>query len=179
MMRFYDPTLIPWLVERAAKAKGWGEDKKALQGVITVTVLKLGKDDQLSTMSRIVRDYGTQIEKDALALAEKQLKACGDRVSCYLAEIEKSENQEQKTQFAGIKAGYMIGILGNEQTRDELIKRLDDARLPAPDPVDARDRLRDLRRGGVHRALELGEALRIGAREARHRPGEAPLPERQ
>ena len=123
--RFYDPTMIDWLAERAAKAKGWGEDKKALQSVITVTVLKLGKDDQLGTMKQLVKDYGTQIEKDALALAEKQLKACGDRVSCYLAEIEKGESQEQKTQFAGIKAGYMIGILGNEQQRDELIKRLD------------------------------------------------------
>ena len=123
--RFYDPGMIDWLLDQAADAKGAGEDKKALQSVITVTVLKLGKADQLPALRKAVRDYGTQIEKDALALAEKQLKACGDRVSCYLAEVEKSENQDTKTQFSGIKAAYMIGILGNEQSRDELIKRLD------------------------------------------------------
>jgi HEAT repeat protein len=123
--RFYDPGMIDWLLEQAADAKGSAEDKKALQSVITVSVLKLGKVDQLPEIRKAVSAYGTQIEKDALALAEKQLKACGDRVSCYLAEVEKSENQDPKTQFAGIKAAYMIGVLGNEQSRDELIKRLD------------------------------------------------------
>jgi flagellar basal body-associated protein FliL len=41
-----------------------------------------------------------------------------------LSEIEKSENQEQKTQFVAIKAAYMIGIFGNDQARGELIDRL-------------------------------------------------------
>ncbi len=122
---FFDPGMIPWLLERAESQAGSGEDKKALQSLITITALKLAKPDQLSAVKAAVNRYGTKIEKDALALTEQLLKACGDRASCYLAAIEKSENQEQKTQFAGIKAGYMIGILGNEQTRAELVQRLD------------------------------------------------------
>ncbi len=122
---FYDPGMIDWLLERAEKTKGGAEDKKALQGTITITALKLAKPNQIAKVkSQAVDKYGTQIEKDAYALTDKMLKACGDRVSCYLTNIEKSENQEQKSQFAGIKAGYMIGILGNEQTVDELVKRL-------------------------------------------------------
>lgn len=121
---FYDPGMVDWLLERAQATKGGAEDKKALQGAITITVLKLAKADQLSKAKGAVDKYGTKIEKDAYAHTEKILKACGDRVSCYLTAIEKSENQEQKSQFAGIKAGYMIGILGNEQTVDELVKRL-------------------------------------------------------
>jgi hypothetical protein len=46
-------------------------------------------------------------------------------VPCYLDAIEKGESQEQATQFAGIKSGYMIAILGNEDARGELISRLD------------------------------------------------------
>ncbi len=122
---FYDPGMIDWLLERAEKTKGGAEDKKALQGTITVTVLKLAKPDQMSKAKGAVDKYGTKIEKDAYALTDKIVKACGERVSCYLSNIEKSENQEQKSQFAGIKAGYMIGILGNEQTVPELVKRLD------------------------------------------------------
>ncbi len=121
---FYDPGMVDWLLGRAENTKGGAEDKKALQGTITVTVLKLVKPDQLGKAKGAVDKYGTKIEKDAYAHTDKILKACGERVSCYLAAIEKSENQEQKSQFAGIKAGYMIGILGNEQTVDELVKRL-------------------------------------------------------
>jgi HEAT repeat protein len=123
--RFYDPAMVPWLLERAEKTAGGGEEKKGLQGAITVVVLKLAKPDQLAQAKAAVDKYGTQYEKDYHKLVDKVVKACGDRVSCYLEAIEKSENQEQNTQFAAIKSGYMIGIYGNEATRADLIGRLE------------------------------------------------------
>lgn len=122
--QFYDPSLIDWLLVRAEKTAGSGDDKTAFQSTILATVLKLSKPNQLDVVRGAVKKYGTQMEKDFLGMAEKQLKACGDRVQCYLSEIEKSENQEQKTQFTAIKAAYMIGIFGNDQSRGELIDRL-------------------------------------------------------
>jgi HEAT repeat protein len=122
--QFYDPGLIDWLLVRAEKTAGSGDDKTAFQSTVLATVLKLAKPNQLDTVRAAVKKYGTQMEKDFLGMAEKQLKACGDRVQCYLTEIEKGENQEQKTQFAAIKAAYMIGIFGNDQSRSELIDRL-------------------------------------------------------
>lgn len=122
--QFYDPNMVDWLLTRAEKTKGSGDDKTAFQSTCLTTVLKLAKPDQLDTVRAAVKKYGTQMEKDFLGMAEKQLKACGDRVQCYLSEIEKSENQEQKTQFVAIKAAYMIGIFGNDQARSELIDRL-------------------------------------------------------
>ncbi len=122
--QFYDPTMIPWLLDRAEKTKGFGDDKTALQSAILVTVLKLAKAEQLGLVKEAVAKYGTTLEKDFLAIAEKELKACGDRVQCYLGEIEKSENQEQSKQFAAIKACYMVGVYGNDQTRNDLIERL-------------------------------------------------------
>lgn len=123
--QFYDAEMANWLLERAEAVKGDIEEKKALQSVITVTVLKLAKPDQLPAVKRAVVRYGTQIEKDIYTQVEQILTACGDRVGCYLTAIEKPENQERKSQFVGIKAGYMVGILGNEQSRGELIQRLD------------------------------------------------------
>ena len=122
--QFYDPNMIDWLLVRAEKTAGSGDDKTAFQSTVLATVLKLAKPNQLDTVRAAVKKYGTQMEKDFLGMAEKQLKACGDRVQCYLSEIEKSENQEQKTQFVAIKAAYMIGIFGNDQARGELIDRL-------------------------------------------------------
>jgi hypothetical protein len=122
---FFDPSLVDWLIERGQAAKGDADEKKALQQTITVTAIKLAKSDQLPTVKRAVAAYGTQLENDLLSQAESLLKACGDRAPCYVEAIQKSENQDRKMQFTGIKAGYMAGIYGNEQTRDEIVSRLD------------------------------------------------------
>lgn len=123
--QFFDPAMVTWLLERAAKTKGSDDDRKALQSAITVTALKIAKPEQMPQVKAAVDKYGTQLEKDIYALVDKQLKACGDRVACYVAALQKAENQDRATQFAGIKAGYMIGILGNEQNRDEIVAGID------------------------------------------------------
>ncbi len=119
--QFFDSSMVEWLLQRAAKAKGSDEDKKSLQLAITVTALKLAKPDQMAQVKVAVDKYGTQLEKTSFTLVDNLVKACGDRVPCYVTALEKPENQEQASQFAGIKAGYMIGILGNEQNRDEIV----------------------------------------------------------
>jgi HEAT repeat protein len=122
---FFDPDLVPWLLGRAEATKGDADERKALQQSITVTSIKLAKPDQLAAVKRAAAAYGTQLEKDLIVQADALLKACGDRAPCYVEAIQKPENQERKTQFTGIKAAYMAGIFGNEQTRDEIVNRLD------------------------------------------------------
>lgn len=124
--QFYNADeFVDWLLERAEKTKGSGEDLKALQGAILVTTIKLAKASQLDKVKAAVDKYGTKLEKDLYAQAEKLVKACGDKAECYLTEMEKSSNQEQATQFIAIKAGYMSAILGGEAQRDELVARID------------------------------------------------------
>src|SRR6478736_4682843 len=123
--QFFDPSMVDWLLGRVAKLKGSDEDKKGLQLAVTVTVMKLAKPDQLATVKVAVDKYGTKLEKDAFAGVEELLKACGDRVACYVTALQKGENQDRAKQFIGIKAGYMIGILGDEQSRDEVVKGID------------------------------------------------------
>jgi hypothetical protein len=124
--QFYDPGMVDWLLGRAAKLKGSAEDLKGYQAAVTQTALKLAKPDQLATVKAAVDRYGSaDIEQKLYKIVEAQLKACGDRAACYVAAIQKPENQEQANQFAGVKAGYMIGILGNDATRDELVGVID------------------------------------------------------
>jgi HEAT repeat protein len=124
---FYDPDFIPWLLERADKTKSTAdqkEEKTMLQSTATITAIKLMKPDQVSIVGDAVTKWGTQIEKDAFKYASELLKSCGDRVPCYIANIEKSENQEKAKQSVGIKAGYMIGVYGDEKARGGLIDAL-------------------------------------------------------
>lgn len=123
---FYDPGMVDWLLDRAAKTKGSGDDLKGYQAAVTQTVMKLAKADQLATVKVAVDKYGSEdIEKKLFKLVEAQVKACGDRAACYVAAIQKPENQDQNTQFAGVKAGYMIAILGDAAARDELVGAVD------------------------------------------------------
>lgn len=122
--QFYDADFVPWLLDRADKTKGSGEDKTNLQSMALLTSIKLMKPDQTALVGADVQKWGSQLEKDAFNLGSDLLKRCGDRAACYLSEIEKNENQEKAKQSVGIKAGYMIGIYGNDQVRMQLIDRL-------------------------------------------------------
>lgn len=125
---FYDAEFVPWLIDRANKTPSSAdekEEKTLLQSTATITAIKLMKPDQTAVVNDAVGKWGTQIEKDAFKLGSDLLKACGDRVDCYLANVEKGENQDKTRQQAGIKAGYMIGEYGDEKARGELIQRLD------------------------------------------------------
>jgi HEAT repeat protein len=121
---FFDPSLIPWLIAEAKGAKGDEDVKKGTQAAITVAVIKLARPADLEAVKGAVQSYGTQLERDVFVQAEGLLNSCKGKVECYLAAIEKEESQDKKSQFVGIKAAYMIGVLGNEGTRDELVKRM-------------------------------------------------------
>jgi HEAT repeat protein len=120
---FFDPELIPWLIAEAKGAKGDEDVKKGTQAAITVSVIKLARSQDLDAVKGAVQSYGTQLERDVFKQAEGLLNTCKGKVECYLTEIEKDGSQDKKGQFIGIKAAYMIGILGNEGTRDELVKK--------------------------------------------------------
>jgi hypothetical protein len=123
--QFFDPGMVPWLLERAGAAKGSGDDLKAFQAGVTQAVLKLAKPDQLATVKAATDRYGSaDIEQKLYKQVDALVKACGDRAACYVAAIQKPENQEQVNQFTGVKAGYMIAILGNDSARDDLVAAL-------------------------------------------------------
>jgi HEAT repeat protein len=122
--RFCDPSLAPWLVETAGKLKGDADDRKSAQAAMTVTALKLAKAEDLPTVKSAVEKYGTDLEKKLAKQVEAAVGACKDDVSCYIAQMQKPENQKVENQFIGIKSGYMVAILGNEAARDKLIDSL-------------------------------------------------------
>lgn len=119
--QFYDPTLIDWLLSRAESTKGSGEEMTALQQGLVMTALKLAKPEQWDQVSAAAKKYHME---DLVKGGDAVVKSCGDKVACYLAAIEDSKNQDQANQLAGIKAGYMLGVLGNASTRDSLLDAL-------------------------------------------------------
>jgi hypothetical protein len=121
---FCDPSLASWMIETAGKLKGDADDRKAAQAGMTVTALKLVKADGLAEVKSAVDRYGTDLEKGLYKQVEAAIGSCKDDAICYVGLMTKPENQKPENQFVGIKAGYMVAILGNEAARDKLVDSL-------------------------------------------------------
>jgi len=133
--RFYDPTMIDWMVDfgKGLKAPN-AEDLKDLRATILLTAFKLAKANQMPALKALMSDWGTKqtdpkskykyFEEPLFEQADEVLKACGDRVPCYLSTIEKSDSQAKDTQFKGIKCAYMLAIHGDEKTPAQIVERL-------------------------------------------------------
>jgi hypothetical protein len=121
---FYDPLIVPWLLKQIKGAKGSDNDKDAVQLAALVTGIKIMNKGQVGDVKAAVDKEGTQIEKDALRLATDVVNGCGDNVACYVSKVQEPMAQEEKTQFMGIKAAYMLAILGNAGTSMEIVKQL-------------------------------------------------------
>ncbi len=119
--KFYDASLVDWMLQQAQASKGSGETQTAIQQSLVSSAIKVAKSSQWSDVEAAAKRYKVE---DLFKTADTVMKACGDKVDCYLAEIEKTDNQSEKNQLAGIKAGYMIGVLGDAKARDATVERL-------------------------------------------------------
>jgi HEAT repeat protein len=128
---FYDSQLVPWLLKQIKQAKGNDNDKDAVQLAALVTAIKLMNKGQAADVKASIDKEGTSIEKDAFKLAADVANGCGDNLGCYLSKLQEPAAQEEKTQFVGIKAAYMLGILGNPGTSMEIVKALPKVRNAA------------------------------------------------
>jgi hypothetical protein len=125
---FYDPSVIDSLVARGNNFKGDTEDRDVIRDGAMATMIKLMRKDQIELVEKTINDWApkkdqAKLEKAALEKAKTVLNACGDKVECYLAKIEEAAVQEKTEQMIGIKASYMLAILGNDKTRMEIVNR--------------------------------------------------------
>jgi HEAT repeat protein len=128
MAQFYDPSVIDVLINRVNNYKGEQEDRDVLRDTALPTMIKLMRKDQIALVEGAIKKWApkpeeAKLEKEALEKAKAVLNACGDKTECYLAKLEEAAVQEKGEQFQGIKSAYMLGILGSDKTRMEIVKR--------------------------------------------------------
>ncbi len=124
--KFMDSSIVPWALQQVGKlktAKGSKEDIDNIQAALLQTAMKVMKKDQVDDVKKAVDAEGGDLEKQAFAKAADLVNACADNVGCYLGKIEDPAVQEKKGEFIGIKAAYMLGMLGNDATKAEIMKR--------------------------------------------------------
>lgn len=123
-----DPSVVPWLLKQVDVVgkgpKDQKEDIDVVQSGLMASAMKLMKKEQADEVKKVVDKEGNDLDKQTFKLANDLLAACGDKVGCYLEKVDAEASQAKNGQFAGIKAAYMLGALGNESVKAELLKRL-------------------------------------------------------
>lgn len=125
--KFMDSSIVPWLLKQVnvlKTAKGQKEDIDNIQAALLQTAMKLMKKDQLDEVKRSVDAEGDDLTKKGFGQVSGLLNACADNAGCYLAKLADPGVQEKNDQFVGVKAAYMLGALGNEGTKAEIVKQL-------------------------------------------------------
>ena len=152
----YDPQVVPWLLKQVKGAKGGEGEKDVTQIAGLVSAIKLMTKAQAAEVKAMVDKEGTGIEKDAYKLAADVVSGCGDNAGCYIAKLQEPAAQQEKTQFIGIKAAYMLAIVGNAGTSSEIVKQLPKVRNAAVRfaAVSAIDHLTQKDTGPVADALQ-------------------------
>ena len=126
MADWMDSSIVPWLLKQVdAVAKGAKEKEEAdlIQGALLQTAMKVMRKEQLEEVKKAVDKEGSDLEKAAFKLTSDVLTACGDNVGCYLGKLEDEKVQEKNQQFTGIKSASMLGMLGKDDTKAEIVKR--------------------------------------------------------
>jgi hypothetical protein len=126
----FDSSLVPWVVKDALAQKGEDADLEEARGNAFVLTLKLAKPDQVADIDKLGdlkatggSTIGKGYEKEAKA-AKELLKECGDKLDCYMGKLVDPNVHVGDKQFIGIKAAYMVGILGTEAIKPKLLEMI-------------------------------------------------------
>lgn len=140
---FYEPSLTPWLVKTAIDLKGDASEIDPVRGYSFVAAVKLMQPDQVAEVETLaatkavtmVADEKTGQEKkkdttvgesykEQFASAKKVLEACKTDVKCFMTAATNEDNHKKENQFTAIKALYMVGMLGTDAERDQLVDQI-------------------------------------------------------
>ncbi len=123
---FFDPDLAMQVAEKAAKMKG--EDAAYAQAAAIEMLMKVARKKDWAMVETLSNKPITYPKKSTVGKGyEKELKAlkaaldeCGDEMACWEKKLTAGASQQKKNQIVGIKAGYMMAILGGDAARKKL-----------------------------------------------------------
>jgi hypothetical protein len=116
--RFYDAETVPWLLTQANAAKGKDEEAKSAALMSAIEVMK---GAHVAKVKAAIDKIGGEKEKSAFKAASEVLVKCAEDVNCYLAKLK---DEDASGGFVGVKAAYMVGLLGDTRAGMEVVKLL-------------------------------------------------------
>jgi HEAT repeat protein len=120
---FGDPELVPWVLARVKGARDGYVRREGLR-----TAILLMKSTQVAAVKAVVEKEGTDADKAGVSAASQLLDRCGHELDCYLSRLAEPGGAEAKAVPLGVKAAYMLAILGDAETAMKVASRLKDVK---------------------------------------------------
>jgi hypothetical protein len=132
--QLFDSSITPWIVSSAMAAKGVAGEVEAVRGASLIAAMKLMTAEQVGTVEKLARvqvgtakgkpiTLGQGFERD-YRVAKDLVMGCAGRVDCYLDSLADPISQSLETQFRGVKAAMMVGVLGGAGDAVRLVDRI-------------------------------------------------------
>jgi len=174
------------VIEQALKLKGEEADTAPVQDATLGMAMKIALEEHIPLLDRLaavkvtypqVTTIGKAYEKE-MGITKKVLKECsGKGTECWLAKLVEHDSQQATTQFQGIKAAYMLGILGDEKVKGKIVEALPQVTNPAVRfvTVSVLDRLSPKGDAAMADKLEAIVQKNIESRDSNKIQADAPL----
>lgn len=124
----FDASVVPWVMKETLRQRGSDEDLEEERGNAYVLALKMAKLDQWREVDKLgnLKVFGGMTiakgyEKET-RLAKALLEECIDNLPCYTNKLANPTVHIADKQFIGIKAAYMVGILGTDAVKPHLLE---------------------------------------------------------
>jgi HEAT repeat protein len=111
---FRAPELVPWLLDRAARARD------VSRGALLFTALNLARPSQLPNVERAMTQPG---QRAAVATIRELMSRCQENFDCYLRTVADPTSRTGQS-HAAIKAAHMLGVLGEENDASQVVTAL-------------------------------------------------------
>jgi hypothetical protein len=160
---FLDPSVTPWLIERAASLAGNDTASAPFREPALAVAMQLMTNDQAGDVHKLGELITPEKWEGDHRLAVRLLSTCEKKIDCYLQQLRKAAPKD-KDSFKLLKAATMASLWAKPQDRPAILKALTIAPSPTLRRVlaTALDRLSP--QGDAALAGQLEQALRkLGA----------------
>jgi hypothetical protein len=120
---FFDPALVPWLVEWAQGLEGTDTFLAPFREAALGAVLRLVGPGQLDAVGRLAELVASASLQNDERLARALVARCGDEIGCYLEVVAEPLATERR--FAHVKAAFAAGTLVRAKDASALVAAIE------------------------------------------------------
>ncbi|MBW2454885.1 MAG: hypothetical protein JRI68_10255 [Deltaproteobacteria bacterium] len=128
---FLDPTLTPWIVERAMALTGNDTENAPFREPALAVAMRQMTDDQTAKVHELGQLVTPEKWQSDHRLAVQLLGTCEKKLQCYLDQLRAKGSAGTKDSFKLLKAVTMAGLLAKPEDKPALLKALTIAPTPA------------------------------------------------
>lgn len=120
----FSPSILPRIIRHFDKLQG--EQAEELRPYALEPICRLMRWDQVVLVEGALRRWAPPSEfpseANAFNLSKAVVIECRGNIACYLAKLRQRETQEKSRQVVGIKSAHMLGVLGTDKTRSDILQ---------------------------------------------------------